>query len=176
MPASTLGSHVHDVRLSVACRSAMGSALNTLLDDRLGEQPETRHRIEDHGGNPGPLGAPPLGLGSSRPPEIPMSEHDGGDMNADDQQDLEVPDERRWNEISVRFILDGPKQVERATSEWVRGLVDEQLSVDGQVTEVMRQQVPECDRHQRWDQSRDHVDQWLIEAANAPDRRREAGK
>src|SRR5205823_13516953 len=112
-------------------------SFHAFLDDRLGEQPEARHRVADHGGDPGPFRAPPLGLRPSHPAEVPMGQHDGGDVHADDEQDLEVPDERRRNKIPAWFVLDRPEQLECSAPERVRSLVDEQLSLDAQVTDVV---------------------------------------
>src|SRR5207302_3726800 len=99
-----------------------------------------------------------------------------GDVYGDDQHDLEVPDEGGGNEVAIRLVVDGSKQVHCPASEWIGGLVDEQLPVDREVIEVVSQQIPECDRHQRGNQPGDDVQQRLVEVADGTHGGRETGE
>src|SRR5207248_2246672 len=78
-------------RLRLACSGVIGSALDALLDDWLGEQPEARHRVADHGRDPWPLGTPALAFGARHAPQVAVGQYHGRDVHADDQDDLEVP-------------------------------------------------------------------------------------
>src|SRR5919198_5694312 len=102
-----------------------------------------------------------------------MREHNCRYVHSDDQENLEVPDESGRNQVAIRFVIDRSKEIQGAAAEWIGGLVNKQLTIDRQVTEVVCKQVAECNWYQRRDQARHHIDQRLIKPTNRSNGRRE---
>ncbi len=68
-------------------------------------------------------------------------------MHRDDQGDLEVPDERRGDQVAVHLVVRGPEQVEPGAQR-IGDLVDQQLAIDGEGPEVVGHQVAKGNRDQ----------------------------
>ena len=127
------------------------------LHERLRQQPQAEHRVADHRGQPGQLRAPgQRGRRGPRAAEVPVGEDDGDHVRGHDHDDLDVPDHRGRHEpvCHLVVVVERVRQVQRPVrrAHRVAEQRQQELAVDQDVLEVVREQVAVGDRQQRGQQ------------------------